>query len=411
MDWIYLDNNATTQPLPEVVEAVNQAHQKLWANPSSVHRFGQTVRQQIELARADVANLIGASPREIIFTSGGTESSNLALNGLWRHGWRRVLITTRTEHAATHQPAEQLANQGVNTLYVDVDADGVIQAESLLESLDRIKHDHANSLDEGADGTVVIVSLQYANNETGIVQPVSSIGHLIAHTRDDYKKNGQNVAIYLHVDGTQAVGKLPVAIKETGCDLMTFSGHKFHGPKGIGGLYLRRGVPLRPQTLGGPQEQDRRGGTENVPGILGIAAAARAARQFVDDLEAIEQHRTLRDRFEHNLLEKIPEAVIHGMHRTRLWNTTSVAFTGIEAEAILIGLSEKGVCASAGAACSSGSLEPSPVLLAMGMPEPLAHGTIRLSASRFTTQDELNTATQHLVSVVQRLGATMPMSP
>lgn len=404
MDWIYLDNNATTRPLPEVVDAVTHAQQELWANPSSVHRFGQMVRQKVELARAEVAGLIGASPREVVFTSGGTESNNLALKGLWRKGWKNVLITTKTEHAAVREPALHLLNHDVEVRYADVDESGTLDVSCLQKLLDRCISSYEQAL---FPGMAVVVSVQWANNETGVIQPVERVAAAVEEARQICKDMSIKSLIAFHTDGTQAVGKLPVDVGSAGCDMMTFSGHKFHGPKGVGGLYLKRHVRLQTQQLGGPQEQERRGGTEPVPGILGMGVAASEAQKTVEFASKIECFRSFRDGFERVLAEKAPSRVVHGAHQPRLWNTSSVSFPSLGAEAILVGLSERGVCASAGAACSSGSLEPSPVLLAMGMDEAEAHGTVRFSTSRFTTEAELAEAGRAVVEVVERLGKVM----
>ncbi|MEQ9454479.1 MAG: cysteine desulfurase family protein [Phycisphaeraceae bacterium] len=406
MPTTYLDNNATTPPAPEVIDAINRAHRELWANPSSVHRFGQSVRQKIELARATVARLIAATPRELLFTSGGTESNNLALHGTLRpalkQNRRAILITTAVEHAAVREPAQQLADEGVNVINLPIDPDGVVNPADLANTL--------AELCAADDPATALVSIHWANNETGVIQPIIDIAAVVAEARAALRKEGRRATITLHTDATQAVGKLPVDTTLAPVDLMTFAAHKFHGPKGAGVLYLRRGVRLTPQQRGGPQELDRRGGTENTPAILGLAAAAELAITFLNDTERIQHLRQLRDNFEQQLLDHIPGSLINAQHRDRLWNTTSIAFPGVEAEAILLGLSERDVCASAGAACSSGSLEPSPVLLAMGMDRARAHGTIRLSLSRLIDEHDLQTAAKALIAVVSRLRQTMPMA-
>ncbi len=411
MDVIYLDNNATTKPLPEVTAAVAETHESLWANPSSVHRFGQTVRQRMELGRASVANLIGAKPREVVLTSGGTEANNLAIFGTLGEVLRgATLLTTAAEHAAVREVAEAVEKRGGEVVWLPMAAGGVVDGAGLREHLDKQLSSHG---EEGP--AVILVSVMWANNETGVVQPMAAIAAALAEARETARQAGLpggRTRIVWHTDATQAVGKLPVDVMAAGVDLLTLAGHKFHGPKGVGALWLRRGVRVRPQQLGGPQETERRGGTENVPGVIGLGVAAESAAEFVMSAAEIDRLRGLRDRLETKIVEALTgtvEVVVNSAGVDRLWNTTNLGFRGLEAEAILLGLSERGVCASAGAACSSGSLEPSPVLRAMGVEEAVAHGSIRLSLSRFTTQDEVDCAAAVVAQVVGRLAAVMPM--
>lgn len=402
MHWVYLDNNATTRPATEVAEAVDQATRLFWANPSSVHRMGQQVRQQLELARQSVADLIGAKPRELVFTSGGTESDNLALLGISPDIEKLTLITTKIEHAAVREPAGRIEQRGGTVCYAPVDDDGRV----MLEPLGELVREHAVA------GRVTLVSIQWANNETGVIQPVKQIAELLHTARVEADRQGvRRLHAYLHLDATQAVGKLPVDVAAAGCDLLTLAAHKFHGPKGVGALWLKRGVKVARAQLGGAQERDRRGGTENVPGIIGMGVAAGLAKAFVGDSAAIDRLRGLRDKLERDIVEALPGTVINSGGAAsdgRLWNTTNLGFPGIEAEAVLLGLSEQGVCASAGAACSSGSLDPSPVLLAMGIPEPIAHGSVRFSLSRETTEAEIDRALDMVPRVVGRLMQTLP---
>ncbi|MCE9589517.1 MAG: cysteine desulfurase [Planctomycetes bacterium] len=399
VDWTYLDNNATTRPADGVADAVRQAHETLWANPSSVHRFGQAVRQRVELARASVASLIHAKDREVVFTSGGTESNNLALRGMLEpaHGDapRPLLITTRVEHSAIREPAAELEHRGVEVVYLRVDGDG----RADVSDLERL-------LRERAPGANALVSVQWANNETGVIQPVEAIAAAVEAARGAAGAG----RLLLHIDATQAAGKIPVDVKAVSADLLTLSAHKFHGPKGVGALYIRTGVRPRPLLLGGPQERDRRGGTENSPGILGMGVAAELARTFLTDAREIARLQAMRDRFERGVLAACPGAVVNSGSAPRLWNTSNIGFPRLEAEAILMALSERGLCASAGAACSSGSLEPSPVLLAMGIPEAVAHGSVRFSISRFTTDAEIDRALEIVPAVVARLSKTLPVS-
>jgi len=397
MDWTYLDNNATTQPATEVADAVDDATRELWANPSSVHRMGQQVRQRVELARQSVAELIGAELRELVLTSGGTESDNLAIFGVAPLD-QLTLITTKVEHAAVRESAERIAKGGGTVAYAQVDRAGRL----VIASLQALLAEHATA------GRTTLVSIQWANNETGVLQPIDDVVQAIQQTREQAAEDGQRIKLLLHLDATQAVGKLPVDVGTIGCDLLTFSAHKFHGPKGVGALWIKRGVRLKPTQVGGAQERERRGGTENTSGIIGMGVAASLAKDFVNDIAAIARLTALRDRLEQGICAALPTTVVNSAGADRLWNTTNMGFPGIEAEAVLLGLSEQGVCASAGAACSSGSLDPSPVLLAMGIPEPIAHGSVRFSLSRFTTEAEIDRAIEVVPRVVGRLMDTLP---
>jgi len=391
MDPIYLDNNATTRPADAVVAAMRDALERTWANPSSVHRLGQTARQRMELARGEVAALVGCRDRDLIFTSGGTEANNLAIRGCGRID---TLISTRIEHAAVREPVEQLAAAGMRVAYLSTNIDGRVDPVSLADAL------------ADAAGNAFI-TVQWANNETGVIQPIAE---LVEHV-DAHRDGGGEVL--LHVDATQAVGKLPLDLRTSGVDMATFAAHKFHGVKGTGALYVRRGVKVRAQIVGGPQERDRRGGTENTPGIIAMGEAAKLARQWLEDESRAQAIAALRDRFERGILEQLPGAQINGARldaTPRLWNTTNIGFPKLEAEAILISLSERGVCASAGAACSSGSLDPSPVLLAMGVPPEVAHGSVRFSLSRDSTIEQIDRALTIVLQVVRKLMRTLPAS-
>ena len=398
MTVTYLDNNATTQPDPRVVVAVVEAMEQHWANPSSIHRLGQAVRQRVELARQSVARLLHCKERELVFTSGGTEANNLALRGVLlarapAADQAPLLITTKIEHAAIRQPAEALAKTNVRVVHLPLATDGSVTPSDL-----------AAALTEHATPAPTLVSIQWANNETGLIQPVAEIARVIAEFRTQTRR-----PVIFHIDATQAVGKIPVDVTALPIDLLTLAAHKFHGPKGVGALFIRTGVRLTPQQLGGPQERDRRGGTENTPGILGMGVAADLAIEFLADSKRIEHLRAQRDRFERAMRDAIPDAVVNSLGEVdrRLWNTSNIGFPRLEAEAILLGLSEQNLCASAGAACSSGSLEPSPVLLAMGIPEAIAHGSIRFSLSRWTSDAEIDRAIELVPSVVKRLARAM----
>ena len=390
MEPVYLDHNATTPPLPQVISAVTDALNRAWANPSSVHRAGQEVRRRIELARSQISELVGCRDRELIFTSGATEANNLALRGLVdlrdspNHPRKRI-ITSTIEHAAIREPCDELERLGYQVRRLPAGQDGLVD----IEQLDGLLAEHGDE--------IALVSIHWANNETGVIQPIERIGRAC-----------RDAGVPFHTDGTQAVGKLPINLAELPIDAMSLSAHKFHGPKGIGALYVRSRLRLRPQTLGGPQERERRGGTENAPGIIGMGVAAHLADQWLAD-EGPCKLSIMRDRFEQAVLAAVEGASVNAGDAPRMCNTTNLAFPPLEAEAILIMLSERGVYASAGAACSSGSLEPSPVLLAMGVGEPAAHGSIRISLSRLTTDGELDRAIQVVPEVIAKLRTSMPV--
>lgn len=386
---IYLDNNATTQPAPEVVAAMLPFLTEWYGNPSSVHRFGQRARQAIDEARGQVASLIGCAETELLFTGGGTESINTAIRGLLAaRAPRRRIITSTVEHSATRELCGQLAKGGAEIIEIGVDGAGKLDLDSLASA---ITEDTA------------LVSFLWANNETGVIFPVGEIAAMCKAKR-----------VPFHCDGTQAVGKIPVDVAKLGVDAMSFASHKFHGPKGVGSLFLRRGVRIVPLIIGGPQERNRRGGTENVPGIVGMGAAAELARKWLDSSLGAEcltpaQLAERRDRLEREILRKISDTQVNGGIDARLGNTTNIGFARLEAEAILLLLSEQNICASAGAACSSGSLEPSHVLKAMKIDPKIAHGAIRLSLSRYTTDEEIEKTLEVLPGVISRLRAVLPV--
>ena len=381
---IYLDNNATTRPAGEVVAAMTGALESVWANPSSVHRAGQAARQKLELARESVCRLIGCRDRELVFTSGGTEAANLAIRGsLAIEPKRPVLVTSRLEHSAVRELAESLGASGTEVIWLANDERGIVD----LDELRRV-------LEERGD-EIGLVSVMWVNNETGVIEPVEAIGRLCREHR-----------VRFFTDATQWVGKEPTDLSALPIDLLGFAAHKFHGPKGIGGLYVRRGIRVEPQNIGGPQERQRRGGTENVPGVVGLGVAADLARAWLATDER-ERLAGLRDEFERRILEAIEEVSINGGGVPRMWDTTNLAFGKLEAEAILLMLSERGVCASAGAACSSGSVEPSAVLLAMGIPLERSAGSLRFSLCRETSDQEIGRAVEIIVDVIRRLQASL----
>jgi cysteine desulfurase len=382
MDVVYLDNNATTQPAPEVVAAMLPYLTEFWGNPSSVHRFGQRSRQAIDQARSQVAALFNCADAELSFTSGGTESINTAIRGiLSSRSPRKQVITSTVEHSAVKELCKHLVREGAEVLEIGVNHDG-------QPDMDRLK-----SLvgDETA-----LVSTMWVNNETGVMFPVDEIARL-CHDR----------GVPYHCDATQAVGKIPIDLKTLPISAMSFASHKFHGPKGIGGLFVRRGVRVRPLVVGGPQERNRRGGTENVPGVVGMGKAAELALESLPKMRCVA---AMRDRLEQTILQEIDDSHLIGRSDRRVPNTTNIGFARLEAEAILLLLSEQGICASAGSACSSGSLEPSPVLAAMGIDAKIAHGAIRFSLSRYTTDAEIDRTLAALPPIIARLREVMVVS-
>ena len=382
MDLVYLDNNATTRPAPEVVEAMLPYLTTWYGNPSSVHRFGQRARQGIDEARGQVAALIGCAEAELTFTGGGTEAVNTVVRGIYlARAPRTRIVTTTVEHSATRELCAQLAKDGAEVVEVGVDGEGLLDLDRLRESV--------------TDDTA-LVTLMWANNETGVLFPVEQVAEVCKARR-----------VPFHCDGTQAVGKVPADVKSAGVDAMTLAAHKFHGPKGVGALFTRRGLRYKPLIIGGTQERGRRGGTENVPGVVGMGKAAELAAQALPEMAG--RVAMLRDRLEREVLRRIQGAAVNGSRQHRLPNTTNIGFPRLEAEAILLLLSERGVCASAGAACSSGSLEPSHVLRAMRIDEKLAHGAVRFSLSRYTTEAEVGRALEVLPEVIGRLWAVLPV--
>jgi cysteine desulfurase len=380
MDVVYLDNNATTKPAPEVVAAMLPYLNEFYGNPSSVHRFGQQARHAIDQARAQVADSVGCLDSEISFTGGGTEAINAAIRGLLaaRSPRNRIIISS-VEHSATRELCQQLAKEGAQIVEIPVDEKGSLDRERFTESLTE---------------EVALVSMMWANNETGAIFPVRWIAEICGSHK-----------ILFHCDATQAIGKIPVNLHELPCDAASFASHKFHGPKGVGAMYQRRGVRIRPLIIGGPQERNRRGGTENVPGIVGMGKAAELAKANLPQMARVAQQR---DRLEKTILKTIEQTYING-GAERVPNTSNIGFARLEAEAILLLLSEQGICASAGAACSSGSLEPSPVLKAMHIDDRIAHGAIRFSLSKFTTDEEIDRALAVLPGVIAKLRAVLPV--
>lgn len=366
---------------PEVVEAMLPYFTELYGNPSSMHFFGGQVQKKVNEAREEVADFLGAEPSEIVFTSCGTESDNAAIFGtLDSHPEKRHFVTSRVEHPAVLNVTSYLNRKGYRTTEIRVDRLGRLDLDELKEAI----------TDETA-----LVSMMYANNETGVIFPIEEIGQIV-------KSRG----IPFHTDAVQAAGKIPLNMKKSTIDLLSLSGHKLHAPKGIGVLYIRKGTKFSPYLIGGHQEKGRRGGTENVPYIIGLGKACQLAKKHLEDENT--RVRALRDYLESKILEKIPNTIVNGDRSNRLPNTLSVSFEYVEGESILLLLSDLGICASSGSACTSGSLEPSHVLRAMGVPFTAAHGSIRFSLSIYNTKEEMDYIIEHLPPIIQRLRDISP---
>lgn len=380
MKVIYVDNNATTKVAEEVTEEMLPYFSIDYGNPSSAHTFGGNVRNKVEEARGKVADLVGAHPTEIIFTSCGTESDNAGIRSILEiSSDRKHFVTSRVEHPAVLNLVPYLTRCGHRVSQVPVSKEGLLDMEMLSDAL---------------EPHTAIVSIMYANNETGVIFPVEEIGEMAHYA-----------GAYYHCDAVQAVGKIPINLKENNIDLLSISGHKLHAPKGIGALYVRKGIRFPPFIIGGHQESGRRGGTENVPYIIGLGKACELAKK---NIEKENTHvKALRDRLEKNLLA-IPETRINGHLEDRLPNTTNISFRYIEGEAILLHLSSIGICASSGSACTSGSLQPSHVLRAMGVPYDYAHGSIRFSLSPYNTQEEIDFIIEKMPGIVNRLRQISP---
>jgi cysteine desulfurase len=378
---VYVDNNATTRVAPEVLEVMLPYFSEYYGNPSSMHFFGGQVQKKVDEARAKVADFLGAEPSEIVFTSCGTESDNAAILGtLDSYPEKRHLITTRVEHPAVGNVSTYLGRKGYRITELSVDREGRLDLDELRESL--------------TDETT-LVTIMYANNETGVIFPIEEIGEIV-------KARG----IPFHTDAVQAAGKIPLNMKKSTVDTLSISGHKLHAPKGIGVLYIRKGTKFSPFLIGGHQEKGRRGGTENVPYIIGLGKACELAKKHLDEENT--KVKALRDYLEAKILEKIPSTLVNGDRINRIPNTVSVSFEYVEGESILLLLSDLGICASSGSACTSGSLEPSHVLRAMGVPFTAAHGSIRFSLSIYNTKEEMDYIIEHLPPIIQRLRDISP---
>lgn len=382
MNTIYLDNNATTKVDEEVYEEMRPYFCELYGNPSSMHTFGGQVKKTIEDARERVAELIGAeSTSEIIFTSCGSESDNAAIMGVLKSNpSKKHIITTKVEHPAVRNLCKHLAKNGYFLTELGVDKKGMLNLDQLRNSI--------------SDDTA-IVSVMYANNETGVIFPIDEIAEIV-------KEKGS----VFHTDAVQAVGKIPVDMKTANIDMLSLSGHKVHAPKGVGALYVKRGTKYSPFIIGGHQEHSRRGGTENVPSIIGLGKACEVAGRHIEHENTVVK--ALRDKLEREILEKAPDAHLNGHQDFRLPNTSNISFEYVEGEAILLLMNDFKICASSGSACTSGSLEPSHVMRAMGVPFTMAHGSIRFSLSRFNTEAEIDFVIEKIPPIIEKLRAISP---
>ena len=383
MRQVYLDNNATTRLDPRVRDVMLPFYLEDFGNASSVHGYGQRARAAVEEARQQVAHLIGAQPREIVFTSGGTESDNTALRGVATYNRSRGnhIITTSIEHPAVLRSCEQLEKEGYRVSYIPVDSEGMLRLDKLTGAI----NDHT-----------ILISVMHANNEIGCIQPIQEIARLANERK-----------IIFHTDAVQSVGKIPVDVKELGVDLLCLSAHKLHGPKGMGALYVRRGVRLNALLFGGSHERNRRAGTENVPGVMGLGKACELAEQGLEDFNTRVQG--LRDQLEEGILRQVPEMVVNGTRAHRMPHVSNLSFRYLEGEGLLISLDFQGVAVSTGSACSSGSLEPSHVLSEIGRDSDLAHAAIRFSLSHMTTDEEIDYVLGILPGIVERMREMSPL--
>jgi len=379
---IYLDNNATTRVAPEVLDAMLPYLTDHYGNPSSLHRVGDRATAALIEAREKAAAFLRCRVSEIVFTSGGTESNNAAIRGVLEAAPdKHHIVTSNVEHASVLEVCKQLERSQYRVTYVGVNREGTL---------------NLSELERAITSDTAIVSIMYANNETGVVFPIEKIVEIV-----------RSRGAPLHVDAVQAAGKIPIDLEKTGVDLLTLSGHKLHAPKGVGLLFIRRGTRALPLIIGGGQEKGRRSGTPNIPGIVGFARALELAEaRLAERTGAVSR---LRDKLESAILERIPNTERNGARDPRLPNTTNIGFDGIEGESVLLSLDEAGVCASSGSACSTGAIEPSHVLRAMGVPSALAIGSVRFSLSRYTTEEEIDRVIEILPPIVERLrGLTHP---
>ncbi len=384
MNLVYLDNNATTMVAPEVVEAMLPYFTNEYGNPSSIYDLAHGANEAVKKSREAIADFLGAKdPKEIIFTSCGSESANMAIKGVLDvNRNKKHIITTRVEHPCVLNLYKDLEKKGYQVSWIDVDFKGELNVGQLLKAI---------------TPDTALVSVMMANNETGTIYPVDKIAEAVKM---------QNPETKVFVDGVQAAGKIPINLKDTKIDLFGISGHKFHAPKGIGALYVKSGTMLSPLVVGGHQEKGKRAGTENVPYIVGMATAAKLAKESLD--EELTQVKALRDKLEKGILSNVKNAVLNSKSSNRVPNTTNIGFQYVEGELILLHLNDEGICASSGSACTSGSLEPSHVLRAQGVPFTSLHGSIRFSLSRYTTEEEINYTIEKMPVIIEKLVKISP---
>lgn len=382
---IYLDHAATTPVASEVIEAMLLYYQQFWGNPSSIHQYGRQAYEGMEIARTSVAKLLNCTPKEIYFTGGGTEADNMAIFGtaLAREEKGRHLITSAIEHHAVSHSMEALEKRGWEVTYLPVDGNGLVSPDDVRAAL---------------RPDTVLVSIMHANNEVGTVQPIAEIGAVCREAK-----------VWLHTDAVQSVGHIQTRVDELNVDMLSLSGHKLYGPKGVGALFIRRGVRIKPLIYGGGHERGMRSGTENVPGIVGLGRAAELAMAEMETEASRQAH--LRDRLLDGLLARIPESFATGHREHRLPNSASLITKYVEGEAQLLRLDAVGIAASSGSACTSGSLDPSHVLLAMGIPVEFAHGSLRFSLGRGTTDEQIEYVIEQLPPIVKTLRAMSPFGP
>lgn len=382
-DIVYLDNNATTRVAPEVFEEITPYFTESWGNPSSAYRFGSQIHARIEKARAQVAHLIGAEPKEIFFTSCATESDNAAIRSALEITGKRKIVTTAVEHSAIVKECEKLQKKGIEVVWMPVRPDGTLDFREVEKAVDE---------------DTAICTVMWANNETGVLFPVEEIAEFC-------KLKG----VLFHTDAVQAVGKIPVNLKKNKIDMLSIGGHKLHAPKGIGALYIRRRTRFAPLLLGGSQESGKRAGTENVAFMVGLGRACELAAERMKDENT--RVKALRDKLENGILSAIPHARLNGHKEQRLPNTLNVAFDSVEAEAVLLLLDQQNICASSGSACTTGSLDPSHVLKAMGLTPSRARGALRLSLSVYNTESDIDKTLEALPGIIRKVRGVSPAHP